>query len=368
MTFTTQAWGHDGKTYDGKDMRQLVEAMFYGAPGVVHGLNVTQQGSPNGTVQVAAGKAIVTASGSGLTGAYHVWNDAALTSPAIDPTTTNGRKDRLVLRVTSGVPALEVVKGTASGSPAEPSITGDNYLELALITLPGSTTNITNAMITDRRAIAIARGSFAASSTDAITPAGGAPVRYNTDTATAEIWTGSAWVPIAQPGRGWSVITDTVNGGTATFDFTSIPATFTHLMLIGQVRSATAAATAEIRLRFNNDSGSNYDYAFQWLNAGSPAGTTGAAQTSALLSSLVTAASGTANRASPVAIEIPNYAATTFQKDCTAQVGYQDGSALSTAAGSAHWRSTAAISRITIISTSGAGFVAGSRMTLIGIR
>lgn len=160
MALASYAWGYDGGTYNGKDMRQLVEAVFPApASGVVTGLGVTQQASPTSTVSVAAGKAIVQATGSGLTGTYHAWNDAALTSPTIDPTTTNGRKDRLILRVSSGVPALEVVKGTAAASPAEPSITGDNYLELALITLPSSTSNITNAMITDRRVYASAAGS-----------------------------------------------------------------------------------------------------------------------------------------------------------------------------------------------------------------
>jgi hypothetical protein len=102
-------------------------------------------------VRVAAGYLAVVASGSGLFGAFGVPNDASLTSPAITATSTNGRKDRLILRVTAGVAALEIVQGTASGSPAEPAITGDNFLELALITLPASTTNITDAMITDRR-------------------------------------------------------------------------------------------------------------------------------------------------------------------------------------------------------------------------
>lgn len=190
MTLTTQAWGHDGKTYDGKDMRQLVESIFPNPDsGIVEGLATTQQGSPAATVQVSAGKAIVYASGSGLTGAYHVWNDASINSPTINPTTTNGRKDRLILRVSSGVPALEVVEGTASGSPAEPAITGDNYVELALITLPGSTTNITDAMITDRRVQATALGGVIPS-TYALFPSASTvgAGKLALDTSTGRLW------------------------------------------------------------------------------------------------------------------------------------------------------------------------------------
>lgn len=159
------AWGHDGKTYSGQEMRQLVAALTDQQVGVVGdpltALKITQQTVAAATVKAAAGGAIITASGAGLGGSYQVWNDADLTSPTIAPTGADGRKDRVIVRVTAGVPALEVVQGTASGSPAEPSITGDNYLELALITLPGSTTNITDAMITDRRVYATLKPGYA---------------------------------------------------------------------------------------------------------------------------------------------------------------------------------------------------------------
>lgn len=199
MTWTTQAWGHDGKTYDGKDMRELVEAVFYNSPGVVHGLAVSQQGSPNTTVKVALGKAIVAATGAGLLGQYHAWNDADVDSPSFTATTTNGRKDRLILRITAGVPALEIVEGTPSGSPVEPAITGDNYLELALITMPGSTTNITNAMITDRRVYATAIGGQGVALSSALPVSGTRPGLGFFETDLGQIVrrnaADSAWLP-----------------------------------------------------------------------------------------------------------------------------------------------------------------------------
>jgi hypothetical protein len=147
-------WGHDGLTYSGKEMRELVKTLtgaLSGVTGASTAMQVTQQTVAAATVKVAAGGAVIPATGAGLGGSYQVYNDADLTSPTISPTAANGRKDRLIIRVTAGVPALEVVQGVAAASPAEPAITGDNYLELALITLPASTTNITDAMITDRR-------------------------------------------------------------------------------------------------------------------------------------------------------------------------------------------------------------------------
>lgn len=243
MALASYAWGYDGGTYNGKDMRQLVESVFpTPTSGIVSGLAVTQQASPTSTVQVSAGKAIVLATGSGLTGAYHAWNDAALTSPTIDPTTTNGRKDRLILRVSSGVPALEVVKGTAAASPAEPSITGDNYLELALITLPSSTSNITDAMITDRRVYASALGGIVTctSSTRPSSPRTGQQV-FETDTGRMSFYNGSAWVnrsPVA---------------AVVTTKQTTTSTSFTDLTTSGPAVSVTTGTAAIVTVSANLD-------------------------------------------------------------------------------------------------------------------
>lgn len=189
-------WGHDGKTYAGQEMRELVDAIFGGQTGIV-GANdflVEQQASPGNTVKVRAGNIVIAATGAGLFGKYAVPNDASINSPTIAPTSTNGRKDRLIVRVTSGVAALEVVQGVASGSPAEPTITGDNFEELALITLPGSTTNITTAMLTDRRKRASTTNGFVicTSSTRPSAPWPGLHI-YETDTGAVLFWDGSAW-------------------------------------------------------------------------------------------------------------------------------------------------------------------------------
>lgn len=190
------AWGHDGLSYNGKEMRELVKSLTGGLSGVTGtstALKVSQQTVAAATVKVAEGGAVIPATGAGLGGSYQVYNDADLTSPTIAPTSANGRKDRLILRVTAGVPALEVVQGVASGSPAEPSITGDNYLELALITLPASTTNITDAMITDRR-VRLAPGTpvVATSTTRPASPFEGMVI-YETDTDRVLWFDGTNW-------------------------------------------------------------------------------------------------------------------------------------------------------------------------------
>ncbi len=143
------AIAHDGVSVNGQAFRYMIHALARGQAGrtVSTGLQVQPQSTPGNTVRVSAGVGIVNATGAGLGGSYVVWNDADWNTPTISATGGSPRKDVVIIRVTSGVPALEVVQGTPAGSPTEPTITGSNYLKLAVITIPASTTNITNAMI-----------------------------------------------------------------------------------------------------------------------------------------------------------------------------------------------------------------------------
>ena len=196
MALPDSAWGHDGKTFDGKEMRQLVASLTGGAVGVSGpstACAVSAQASPNNTVKVAAGGAVLTATGAGLFGSYHFSNDADLTSPTITPTSTNPRIDLVIFRVTTGVPAIEIVQGVAAPSPTEPTITGDNYLLLARLDIPASTTNITNAMITDRRGRLAGGIVVCTSTTRPASPFAGLEI-YETDTGLEYSYSGSAWV------------------------------------------------------------------------------------------------------------------------------------------------------------------------------
>lgn len=190
------ALAYTGLSYDDAEFRRFIEGCTRGRPGVVGpgDLLVTQQTSASTTVKAAAGGAFIIANGAGLGGMFFVANDASLNSPTFTATSTNGRKDRLILRVTAGVPALEIVQGTASATPAEPSITGSNYGELALITLPASTTNITTAMITDRRMFAGGDFPYIVTSTSGVTPYLGQHAYESSTTRMMASVDGATWV------------------------------------------------------------------------------------------------------------------------------------------------------------------------------
>lgn len=165
---------------------------------------------------------------------------------------------------------------------------------------------------------------------------------------------GGAWTPIAQT---------LLTVAAATIDFTSIPATYEDLVIVLQGRGTTAAVSTNMLMRFNNDSGANYDFS-RWNRFGN---NSNVAQTSAEIGSLM-AATAPAGNSSQATIEINNYARTTLRKTAFT---LQGGDESTLAAGQySHisnmlWRSTAAINRVTILLAAG-NFDIGTVATLYG--
>lgn len=163
----------------------------------------------------------------------------------------------------------------------------------------------------------------------------------------------------APPAGALTLISETVlSVATASFDFTSIPSTYKHLKLIGTVKSAVAASEAVV-IRFNNDSGANYDD--EYVRGGS-ASASAAAEAGATRGWIGVADGVNGN---PIEISIPSYARTTLVKGalCTS---YQTANQIVATHGM-RWNSTAAINRITIYQNSGNNFDTGSTMALYGI-
>lgn len=100
---------------------------------------ITQQSTPNMTVQAAAGFGFI----SGET----IEIDAGSDTDTITAPSTNNRIDRVVFTLGTG---LTVVTGVESGSPSAPA-TPSESISLATILLTPSHTDIDNADITDAR-------------------------------------------------------------------------------------------------------------------------------------------------------------------------------------------------------------------------
>lgn len=155
----------------------------------------------------------------------------------------------------------------------------------------------------------------------------------------------------------------------ASIDFTSIPATFRSLSLRIQARCEVGLASSTLMIRFNNDSGVA---AYGWQTTiGSSTSASGSEDVvdSGIVIGSVAAQSTVAGTSGSYTVEIPFYAATTFNKTVVAHGGYRhgtNGNETKQVSAWGIWLSTAAINRITILATGG-NLSVGSSATLYGV-
>ena len=173
MTVSTPPVFLQDGSHTAEEVRQMMANLFgcdtssfaggIGAADPGHGvvraghLAVSENGTPNMSVNVAAGGAFIRGSQAAAQGVYSFYNDGTvnLTIDAADP--TNGRKDLIVAQVRDSAYAgsdddarLFVVKGTAAGSPADPTVPAD-CLVLARVNVGAGVSSITNANIDELR-------------------------------------------------------------------------------------------------------------------------------------------------------------------------------------------------------------------------
>lgn len=205
------------------------------AHGVVRAtdLAVTQNGTPNMTVNVSTGGAFIRGTQSANQGAYHLWNDASLSVAITAADATNPRRDLIIAQVRdanySGATndaRIVVVTGTPAAVPSDPTLPA-NALVLARVAVAAATTSIVTANITDLRTVANQVGALPTFITSALattaipSPIDGQGYYLNTNT-TAEgpqYWNGTAWrQPWNMP---WGHVSTTTLGVTATYAATA---------------------------------------------------------------------------------------------------------------------------------------------------
>lgn len=162
----------------------------------------------------------------------------------------------------------------------------------------------------------------------------------------------------------------TLIGSAASFDFTSIPATFAHLLLVVYARSDTAAVSDSVIARFNGDTGANYDYQTAAAVATAVTAQEVFAATGVTLAGGMPGGTAGANLFGVTDILIPHYANALNNKVAHCRSGWKAGTATTNVQkrdADGYWRSNAAINRVTLVCSSGGNFVAGSRATLYGM-
>lgn len=218
----------------------------------------------------------------------------------------------------------------------------------------------------------IQRGTRAAQPSAASVPVG--TLYYVTDETILERSTGAAWqsysIAVASAGALTRIQQIVTASSQSTVDFTSIPATYSSL-LVEWISRDTQAGTSVVglNLKINNDGTSgNYTSVFR----------SGSQNASAVVSNIAASAAGVQIGAHPQdgntagivgtgTIKIVGYASTTWHKRILAHFGQDDATNNGlTAFHNARWKSTAALNRLTF-GTDGTAFKDGSIWTLYGL-
>lgn len=196
MAVITPPFVQQGGSHPAATFRQMMQVSF-GSPfgafaggvgstaaGGGHGINgptdlaVTQNGSPNMSVNVAGGGGTIRGTESAHQGVYSFYNDATvnLVIAAADP--TNPRRDLVVMKVRDAFysggstdVSLAVVTGTPAGSPVDPTPPA-NALVIARVAVAAAVSSIVNANITDFRTRAASLGAVIPYAGSTFRPAG----------------------------------------------------------------------------------------------------------------------------------------------------------------------------------------------------
>lgn len=151
------------------------------------------------------------------------------------------------------------------------------------------------------------------------------------------------------------ISTTTLGSNTATVTFSSIPSTYTDLVL---VFAGTMTTTNLIVMQFNGDTGTNYSETTLQGN-----GTTASSQRHSSATYIYLTSTNVGTGQINGIIQVQNYSNTTTNKTALARI---NSASDVTAATVGLWRSTAAINSVSVIS--GSSFATGATFTLYGIK
>lgn len=171
------------------------------------------------------------------------------------------------------------------------------------------------------------------------------------------------FIPWEPAGAYESIATVTVgSGGASSITFSSIPSTYTHLQLRGIFNSATQP---QALLRFNSDSGSNYSY--HQIEGNGSSAVAGAGTSTTSIIHFINGMESTTTAGNAFIVDVLDYANTNKNKTTRALTGCDKNGSGQMFLVSGNWRSTSAITDISITTNAGT-FAQYSQVALYGIR
>jgi hypothetical protein len=174
--------------------------------------------------------------------------------------------------------------------------------------------------------------------------------------------------PAYEPSQFSSIATVTVgSGGTSTITFSSIPSTFTHLQIRGFAQQ-TNNAGANCIIRYNSDSGSNYNSHYLGGN-GSATGAGYFTNGSTTGGYAFDSANNGGSAFCAFTIDVLDYLNTSKYTTTRSLSGWSNNSnSENLSMMSSAWRNTAAVTSITLQDYSGGSFAQYSHFALYGIK
>jgi hypothetical protein len=155
------------------------------------------------------------------------------------------------------------------------------------------------------------------------------------------------------------------SGGAATIEFTSIPATYTDLVLRASVRSSNATTQDDMYLRFNGDTGSNYSDRAIYSSNGTSAASLSHSSIGFLFTGSIDGTTSTASTFTSTDFYIPNYTSANYKSVSQDIANENNATAGWLGMFAGLWASTSAITSITL---SNSPFAEYSTATLYGIK
>lgn len=159
------------------------------------------------------------------------------------------------------------------------------------------------------------------------------------------------------------------SGNQLSLNFDSIPSTFTHLQIRGNLKSQRSSDyQSTVRMRFNADGGNNYIYTRWQGKNGTANGFIAAGDSYLYMYNMCNTDTGSTVMA-PFVLDIYNYSSTSIYKTIQANSGVVYANTDSTACKTTGaWGSTSAINAISFSTDDGSQFSRYSRLGLYGIK
>lgn len=160
------------------------------------------------------------------------------------------------------------------------------------------------------------------------------------------------------------IATTTLGSAASSYTFNSIPSTYTDLVIVASFKAASTTIVTP-SIRFNGDTGSNYSNTTVYGTGSSVASVRYANKDKSYLGDF--AAGVTSTNFIPYIISVSNYSNSTTYKTFLCRYNQMNSSNGEVGATAGLWRSTSAITSVTITSDGGQNFAIGSTFTLYGI-